>query len=111
MRHRFGTTEVFIAKVDKYELGNDFRGITIKSTTAFANAVDGKDSGVVVREADERRKVVEAPDGYSFVIENEDVGKGDPVQRVNVGVSRDGLFGGVGFCKASLAMDTSCSSP
>ena len=92
MRHLFDTTEVFIAKVDKYELGNDFRGITIKSTTAFTNAVDGKDS-VVVREADERRKVVEAPDGYSFVIENEDVVKGDPVQRVNVGVSRDGLEG------------------
>jgi len=73
-------------EVDKYELGNDFRGITIKSTKAFANAVDGKES-VVVREADEKRKVVEAPDGYSFVIENEDVVKGDPVQRVSVGVS------------------------
>lgn len=44
-----------------------------------------------MREADEKRKVVEAPDGYSFVIENEDVVKGDPVQRVSVGVSRDGL--------------------
>ena len=84
------TAEFFISKVDKYELGNDFRGITIKSTKAFANAVDGKES-VVVRVADEKRKVVEAPDGYSFVIENEDVVKGDPVQRVSVGVSRDGL--------------------
>ena len=76
-------------QVDKYELGNDFRGITIKSTKAFASAVDGKNN-VVVKEADEKRKVVEAPDGYNFIIENEDVAKGDPVQRVNVGVSRDG---------------------
>lgn len=79
-------------QVDKYELGNDFRGITIKSTKAFANAADGKNN-VVVKEADEKRKVVEAPDGYNFIIENEDVSKGDPVQRVNVGVSRDGLDG------------------
>ena len=76
--------------MDKYELGNDFRCITIKSTKAFANAVAGKD-GVIVREADERRKVLEAPGGYEFVIENEDVAVGegsDPVQRVKVGVSR-----------------------
>ena len=44
-------------------LGNDFNGITIRSTKAFANAVEGKDN-VVVKEADEKRKVVEAPDGY-----------------------------------------------
>ena len=74
--------------MDKYELGNDFRGITIKSTKAFASAVEGKES-VVVREADERRKVVEAPGGFEFVIENEDVAAAaDPVQRVKVGVSR-----------------------
>ena len=44
-------------------LGNDFRSVTIKSTKAFANAVEGTDN-VIVKEADEKRKVVEAPDGY-----------------------------------------------
>ena len=81
-----------IPQVDKYELGNDFRGITIKSTKAFSNAIDGENN-VVVKEADEKRAVVEAPGGYNFIIENEDVAKGDPVQRVSVGVSRDGVEG------------------
>ena len=88
----FGWIGFSIPQVDKYELGTDFRGITIKSTNAFSNAIDGENN-VVVKEADEKRAVVEAPGGYNFIIENEDVAKGDPVQRVSVGVSRDGVEG------------------
>lgn len=88
-------------EVDKYELGNDFRGITIKSTNAFSNAIDGENN-VVVKEADEKRAVVEAPGGYNFIIENEDVAKGDPVQRVSVGVSS--LSDSVKYWRDTLGM-------
>jgi hypothetical protein len=85
-------------EVDKYELGNDFRDITISSKVAFSKSnVDSNDG---------KRKIVKSPDGYKFIIENEEAQvlcltiatqcngfksvmsfQGDPVQSVSVGVS------------------------
>ncbi len=71
--------------IGEYRHGNDFRGIHIKSTTAFKNLA--ADSSY--------KKTVHAnyidvfdPAGYRFLVYNEDpVNSSDPVQSVEISVS------------------------
>ncbi|KAK3084272.1 hypothetical protein FSP39_010907 [Pinctada imbricata] len=68
--------------VGTYQLGNDFRGITISSPSAVANA--NKQGYPIVQDGDNH--VLTSPDGYKFHIISQEV-KGDPVQMVTLASS------------------------
>ena len=53
--------------VESYELGNDFRGMIIKSSQALERA---KSQGIAVKQ-DGNDKYIESPDGYKFYLLDE----------------------------------------
>lgn len=60
--------------VHKYDLGNDFEGITIYSK----KAVDKAKNSSFKTEQQEKYTVITSPDGYKFYLANEDpAGEGD----------------------------------
>lgn len=70
--------------VHEYELGNDFRGITVKSKRALENA---KTQGWPVQ-VEDSVNVLTAPGGYKYFVLDEDVPEGkDPVQCVTLASS------------------------
>nr|ACO10351.1 Glyoxalase domain-containing protein 4 [Caligus rogercresseyi] len=71
--------------VKSYELGNDFRGITIQSSDILKRA---KEMNYKVEDVDSKTKLILAPDGYKFYILDEAQPKDkDPVISVKVGVA------------------------
>ncbi|XP_064613163.1 LOW QUALITY PROTEIN: glyoxalase domain-containing protein 4-like [Liolophura sinensis] len=72
--------------IGSYKLGTDFRGITIHSKKVIENAQ--KNGYPVTEEGD--KKVVISPDGYRFIVVDEDVrevSKYDPVKKVTLASS------------------------
>lgn len=91
--------------IDKYKLGNDFRGITIQNSEAIANA---KRENWPMKELAGRDGVVEmeAPGGYKFFVKDQPRPEaGDPVQSVEVGVSD--LAKSVSYWSETLGMKKS----
>ncbi|KAL1450885.1 hypothetical protein WDU94_003197 [Cyamophila willieti] len=71
--------------IHDYALGNDFRGITLKSKQALINA---KEKGWPVEEGEGGKSVLTAPGGYKYFVIDEDVPAGqDPVQSVSLASS------------------------
>ncbi|KXJ29028.1 glyoxalase domain-containing protein 4 [Exaiptasia diaphana] len=68
--------------VKEYKRGNDFQSITIFSKNAVANA---KKFGYPMTDKGDGQYLIQAPDGYPFVLFDKD--SGDPVQKVALGVS------------------------
>ncbi|XP_033118917.1 glyoxalase domain-containing protein 4-like [Anneissia japonica] len=69
--------------IKKYELGNDFQGITVESSKAVENArkVDWP-----LKKVDDDTFIAEAPGGYKFYLVNKPE-TGDPVKKVSLGVT------------------------
>ena len=73
--------------IGEYELGNAFRGITIKSSEAIKRA---KEAGLAAEKGPEEGSVtIKSPDGYPFLLldETQPMDGSDPVQKVSVSVS------------------------
>nr|XP_057936209.1 glyoxalase domain-containing protein 4 [Doryrhamphus excisus] len=71
--------------VAEYQLGNDFLGLTLQSSKAVSNA---KRLGWPLTQVEDDLYVTQAPGGYQFyLVDREQPHKGDPVQRVSLGVS------------------------
>lgn len=70
--------------VGEYRLGNDFRGITLQSSQAIANARQLK---WPLLEVSPGLLEVAAPGGYKFYLEDKEQPKADPVQKVTLAVS------------------------
>uniref|UniRef100_A0A8C5WIV4 Glyoxalase domain-containing protein 4 n=1 Tax=Leptobrachium leishanense TaxID=445787 RepID=A0A8C5WIV4_9ANUR len=70
--------------VGEYRLGNDFKGITLQSSQAVANARQLK---WPLAEVSSGLFEVAAPGGYKFYLEDKDQPKTDPVQKVTLAVS------------------------
>ncbi|KAK3721406.1 hypothetical protein QZH41_018783 [Actinostola sp. cb2023] len=68
--------------VKEYKRGNDFKGMTIFSKEAVANA---KKHGYPMTEKEEGHYLAQAPDGYPFFLVDKDAA--DPIQKVALGVS------------------------
>ncbi|KAK7483728.1 hypothetical protein BaRGS_00025049 [Batillaria attramentaria] len=68
--------------IGSYQLGNDFRGITIKSDSVLERA---NKAGYPV-DQENGQPVLKSPDGYKFFIISEKV-SGDPVQKVSLSSS------------------------
>lgn len=66
--------------IGKYQLGNDFQGISIASKVALENA---KKSGMDLEKFGEGFKI-KAPDGYPFILLDSESSKADPVQKVSL---------------------------
>lgn len=93
--------------IDKYKLGNDFRGITIQSSEAIANA---KREKWPIKELPETGMVeMEAPGGYKFFVKDQPRPEsGDPVQSVEVGVSN--IKSSIAYWSELLGMKSSAAS-
>ncbi|MEE6469484.1 hypothetical protein FKM82_008648 [Ascaphus truei] len=70
--------------VGEYRLGNDFLGITLRSSQAVANARKLK---WPLSEVSSGLFEAIAPGGYKFYLEDQDQPKTDPVQKVTLAVS------------------------
>ncbi|KAK0139648.1 Glyoxalase domain-containing protein 4 [Merluccius polli] len=70
--------------VGEYNLGNDFQGLTLRSSQAVRNA---KRLGWPLTEVEEAVYRTEAPGGYPFYLVDKEQPTGDPVQKVCLGVS------------------------
>ncbi|KAM7444554.1 Glyoxalase domain-containing protein 4 [Porites harrisoni] len=71
--------------IKEYKLGNDFQGLSVHSKTAFANATK---HNYPIQEQSDNCMTVQAPDGYKFLLVNEDGKDGaDAVTKVAIGVS------------------------
>ncbi|XP_022344763.2 glyoxalase domain-containing protein 4-like [Crassostrea virginica] len=68
--------------IGTYQMGNDFKGITIQSPNILANA---KQNGYTVTQEGDKN-VLTSPDGYQFIIENKE-SNGDPVKKVTLASS------------------------
>ncbi|XP_023243861.1 glyoxalase domain-containing protein 4-like [Centruroides sculpturatus] len=64
--------------IGSYRLGNDFLGITIKSSKAIENAIKNK----YLMAEENNTKVIEAPGGYKFFLKDEPNNSLDPVEKV-----------------------------
>ncbi|TRY73215.1 hypothetical protein TCAL_01956 [Tigriopus californicus] len=68
--------------IGSYKLGNDFQGITIKSSKAIKQA---QEASYPLKDLGNGSFQIQAPDGYPFVIRPEDVADGqDPVEKVSL---------------------------
>ncbi|XP_078536006.1 glyoxalase domain-containing protein 4 [Lissotriton helveticus] len=68
----------------EYRLGNDFLGLTIQSSQAVSNA---RRLGWALTETPGGIIETLAPGGYTFLLENKEQPKSDPVQKVTLAVS------------------------
>jgi len=70
--------------VKQYRVGNDFRSITVSIRTAFERAK----AHTTVHDVQERRVSVRSPDGYVFVVLDEEVDGGEPVREIALNVTQ-----------------------
>ena len=85
--------------VKHYRVGNDFRSIAVSSRTAFERAI----AHGTVHDVQERRVSVRSPDGYVFVVLDEDVEDGKPVREIALNVTQ--LDRSVPYWNQMLGMD------
>nr|CAG4641855.1 EOG090X09EK [Eurycercus lamellatus] len=71
--------------LSSYKLGNDFRGLTIKSSQALKNA---REQGWLIHDEESTSPYVEAPGGYRFyLVDQPQPTESDPVMKVTLACS------------------------
>jgi hypothetical protein len=64
----------FVPSVGSYQLGNDFKSLTVRSSEALARAESNPDRWQLATEEATGQKFVLAPGGYKFVLEESEGG-------------------------------------
>lgn len=68
-----------------YQLGNDFKSLTVKSSSALARAESNPDRWQLKTDEATGQKYVLAPGGYKFILEKSD--SGDQLSKVSLAAS------------------------
>ncbi|XP_029467954.1 glyoxalase domain-containing protein 4 isoform X1 [Rhinatrema bivittatum] len=82
--HHFVVELTYNYGVGDYRLGNDFLGLSLRSSQAVSNA---REQGWPLTDIKGGLFQTTAPGGYPFYLENEEQPGADPVQKVMLGVS------------------------